>query len=142
MKLNSLFLIGVVIGVLAFVFAVGAMTAPQAAPAPQYPVLLYAEPTNPVQRPAAELYTDFPEEYVEEPAGAVFNGFNVEMTDWVVCVNETKVYSNPGENPDWYLYTLKDGEPVTVRELDRATRTFAAIKVARYVKFTDLCSLD
>ena len=64
------------------------------------------------------------------------------MTPWTVCVDEAKVYSNPGDNPAWYLYSLQDGDPVTVRELDLGTRTYAAIAVAEYVKFTDLCPAE
>jgi len=75
--------------------------------------------------------------YVEDPAGEVVT-IGVEMTQWTVCVDEAKVYSNPGANPDWYLYSLPKGTPVTVRELD-ATRTFAAVQVANYVLFTELC---
>lgn len=75
--------------------------------------------------------------YIEDPAGEVVT-VSVEMTHWTVCVDEAKVYSNPGANPDWYLYSLPKGTPVTVRELDH-TRTWAAIKVANYVKFTDVC---
>ena len=113
------------------------------------PTLKNTAPRNMVEghfvkadRSPEELYADFPEEIREEPAGAVFNGFNIEMTAWTVCVDEAKVYSNPGEDPNWYLYSLKAGDSVTVRELDLGTRTFAAIKVANYTKFTNLCQVE
>lgn len=63
---------------------------------------------------------------------------NDTTSDWEVCVDESKVYGNPGDNPDWYLYSLKDGTSVRVRELD-STRTWAAIDVANWILFTDLC---
>jgi hypothetical protein len=88
-----------------------------------------------------QLYAAVPQAAIpvaqENPAGAVFTG-SVEMTSWVVCVDEARVYSNPGANVDWHLYSLPRDTAVTVRELDH-TRTWAAIKVANYVRFTDLC---
>jgi hypothetical protein len=137
------FLAGTLFGVIAFFIIACSISAPvalAAAPTSQYPILLYAEePAAPV---AQELYTDFPEEHMEEAAGAVFDGFHIEMTAWYVCVDEAKVYSNPGEDPNWYLYTLKEGDPVTVRELDLGTRTFAAVKLANFTKLTNLCPVE
>jgi len=78
----------------------------------------------------------------EDPAGAVFEGFNLEMSAWYVCVDEARVYSNPGEDANWYLASLTIGTPVTVRELDQSTRTFAMIEVAKYTKFTNLCTAE
>ena len=73
----------------------------------------------------------------------VYAGESIYFSDvpvqWIVCVNEgTKVYNNPGENPDWYIYSLEDGTPVMVRELD-SSREWAMIQPAEYVRFTDLC---
>jgi hypothetical protein len=142
MKTLHLFLIGTIIGVLAFIGSNNlGMTTTPIEPTSPYPKMLYPEPPAPsTPLPEAELVQY--EAPSEDPAGAVFTGFNVEMTAWVVCVEGAKVYSGPEENPDWYLYSLKDGDPVTVRELDLGTRTFAASEVARYTKFTNLCSAE
>jgi hypothetical protein len=102
---------------------------PEPTPVPQMqPRLLLAEPAAPVL-PAEQAV-------IEDPAGEVF--WSDVPRDWKVCVNEARVYSNPGINDDWYLYSLYDETPVMVRELD-SSRTFAMIEPARYVKFTDLC---
>lgn len=80
-----------------------------------------------------------PNKVAENHSGEVVY-FNDAPTKWKVCVNEAKVYSNPGTNPEWYLYSLVDETQVMVRELDRGTRTWAMIQVSHWVKFTDLCN--
>lgn len=99
-------------------------------PTQQVAQRIFAEPAN-VQPAAPEVKP------AEAPSGAVF--FSDVRADWIVCVNEgARVYSNPGTDAAWYLKTLEDGTPVTVRELD-STRAFAMIEPAQYVNFTDLC---
>jgi hypothetical protein len=111
------------------------------------PVRKRTSPRNVVEKAQASLPIQLavapapPIVQQENPAGAVMN-ISIEMTHWVVCVDETKVYSNPGADPNWYLYSLARDTEVVVRELDLGTRTYAAIDVAHYVKFTDLCSAE
>jgi hypothetical protein len=111
---------------------------PAAAPAPApsatafMAVQLYAEPV--LSRPVTEASSI---EEVYAPSASVVYWSDVPR-DWKVCVDEAKVYGNPGENLEWFLRSLPKGTSVQVRELD-SSRTFAMINPAEYVKFTDLC---
>ena len=57
---------------------------------------------------------------------------------WVVCVDETWTYNNPGAKEEWRIGSLQRDQVVTVRELD-STRTWAMIQPAVYVEFRELC---
>jgi hypothetical protein len=65
-----------------------------------------------------------------------------KLGKYVVCVENARVYSNPGENENWYMYSLPSGTQVRPREFDRRTRTWVSVEVARWVKMTDLCRLE
>jgi hypothetical protein len=89
---------------------------------------------------AAPTPTRAPQYFTPMPTalpGDVFT-LDIHMSKWKVC-KPVSVYSAPGEDPRWYLYSLEVGTAVTVRELAPQDSDWAMIKVAEWVKFASLC---